>query len=142
MKKAVIIHQSKKGTTSSFGNEIGRFLAVKGIETEVMSIEEYTRRENGSFDYLFLGCWTKGLMVLAQHPDKQWKQFAMTLQIPEETQVILFTTYKIATGSMFRKMRKCLNGYSKHKILEIKSKDGNLSDSNAYLLDNQLFYDN
>jgi flavodoxin len=135
MKKAIIIYQSKKGTTRKLGNDIGRFLEIKGINTEVVSLEDYDHRDLSVYEYVFLGCWTKGLMVIAQHPDKTWKKFVKSVEIPKNSKICLFTTYKIATGTMFSQMRKSFNGTNHSSYLKIKSKNGSLSNENARLID-------
>jgi flavodoxin len=135
MKKAIIIYQSKKGTTRKLGNEIGRILETKGINTEVISLEDYDHRDLSVYEYIFLGCWTKGLMVIAQHPDKTWKKFVKSVEIPKNSKICLFTTYKIATGTMFSQMRKSFNGLNHSSYLKIKSKNGSLSNENARLID-------
>ena len=135
MKKAIIIYQSKKGTTRALSNEIGRFLEIKGINTEVVSLENYDYRDLSLYEYVFLGCWTKGLMVIAQRPDKTWKKFIKSVDIPEKAKVCLFTTYKFATGTMFSQMRKSFNGTTNSTYLKIKSKNGSLSNGNARLID-------
>lgn len=86
-------------------------------------------------EYIFLGCWTKGLMVIAQHPDKTWKKFVKSVEIPKNSKICLFTTYKIATGTMFSQMRKSFNGLNHSSYLKIKSKNGSLSNENARLID-------
>ena len=135
MKKAIIIYQSKKGTTRKLSNEIGRFLEIKGINTEVISLEDYDHRDLSVYEYVFLGCWTKGLMVIAQHPDKTWKKFVKSVEIPRNSKICLFTTYKIATGTIFSQMRKSFNGTKHSPYLKIKSKNGSLSNENACLID-------
>lgn len=134
MKTALIIYQSKKGTTRRLGNEIGRFLSDTGVRTRTLSIEECTESILASADYLFLGCWTKGWMVVNQHPDAPWTRWARRVEIADGVKVALFTTYKLATGSMFRRMRRQLNGHGDQAELEIKSRDGSLPDDQARII--------
>jgi len=131
MKTALIIYQSKKGTTRRFGNEIGRFLSDMGIQARTLSIEACTDCVLASANYLFLGCWTKGWMIVNQQPDTPWKRWARDMEIPDGVKVAFFTTYKLATGSMFRRMRRQLNGNGYQAELEVKSRDGSLSDDQA-----------
>jgi len=132
MKNAIIIYHSKTGTTCKFGNEMALYCKEKGINTRIISTEEYAKHDLDNMDYLFLGTWTKGLMFFAQHPDKQWKYFIQSISIPENCKIILFTTFKIAVGSMFTKMRSQIQKSKHNIILELKSKNGKLSD---YILD-------
>lgn len=138
MKKALIIHHSKTGTTRKFGIEIADFCTQNGIETKVVSIDEFKKKDLNKVDYLFLGCWTHGHMIFNQHPDKGWVNFANQLPAINGKNVVLFTTYKIATGSMFRKMKERLKCDSKFIKLELKSRKGRLDESSLALLINSI----
>jgi flavodoxin len=134
MNKALIIHHSKTGTTKKLGTEIAELCEQKGIEAKVVSIDEFIRQDLVKIDYLFLGCWTQGLFLFNQHPDKRWVEFANLLSVINNKNVVLFTTYKIATGSMFRKMKEHLKCDSKFIKLELKSRNGKLNESGLELL--------
>ena len=134
MNKALIIHHSKTGTTRKLGTEIAEFCKQKEIEVKVVSIDEFKRQDLDKADYLFLGCWTHGYFLFNQHPDKKWVEFANQLPVINNKQVVLFTTYKIATGSMFRKMKERLKCDSKFIKLELKSRNGKLNESGLDLL--------
>ena len=47
----------------------------------------------------------------------------------------LFTTYRLATGTMFAKMREPLAGRIPAPTVELKSRDGRLSEANRRALD-------
>ncbi len=128
MKNAIVIYQSKGGTTKKLGKEIALAISQNGFSTEVMSVEDCRNRDLSTFDYVFLGCWTKGLMVFAQHPDTLWKQLVSNLSLPDKSRVGFFTTYKIATGSMFSRMRSALPIKLTNNVPEIKSRNGNLTE--------------
>jgi flavodoxin len=138
MNKALIIHHSKTGTTQKLGTEIAELCKQKGIEAKVVSIDEFIRQDLVKVDYLFLGCWTQGLFLFNQHPDKKWVEFANQLPVINNKQVVLFTTYKIATGSMFRKMKERLKCDSKFIGLELKSRNGKLNEIDLDVLTNSL----
>jgi hypothetical protein len=91
-------------------------------------------------DYLFLGCWTSGLFVIRQHPDEPWLAFAREMpKLPSAFEggpkVALFTTYKLATGSQFPRMRAAIAGKTSPPELELRSKDGMLSPKDDEALD-------
>ena len=138
MKKASVIYQSKTGITKKFGEEISRYLSAKGIETQTISVSDYKNGIIEQSDYVLLGCWTAGFMLLFQHPDKIWKRFAQELPGLGGKKVALFTTYKIATGSMFKSMRKYLADKGTDLSVELKSKKGDLSIDNKAILDKFL----
>lgn len=106
MEKAVIIYHSKTGRTQNYAYEIGEYLKSQGLEVIISSVQEYKEEILNGVDYLFLGCWTSGLMVICQHPEKEWKEFARKLPKLENVKVVFFTTYLILTGSMFYRMYK------------------------------------
>lgn len=136
MKKAVVTYQSRTGTTMRYAKEIGEYLLSKGIDTQVISTMQYRDGVLDGADYIFFGCWTSGLMVIFQHPEKLWVQFAEKLPSVPEAKIALFTTYKILTGSMFRNMSKRLKGKFAPPTLELKSKDQFLSEKNKEEIDN------
>ncbi|MBN1413675.1 MAG: flavodoxin family protein [Bacteroidales bacterium] len=129
MKKALVVHQSKKGHTRKYGEEIGKILNENGLESRVVAAEEFNADLLQDVTHLFLGCWTSGLYLVLQHPDRVWIKFARNLIIPQGMKVGLFTTYKFATGSMFRAMKKHIPNAPEDSIPEWKSKNGLLSES-------------
>jgi flavodoxin len=137
MKKALVVFQSKTGITEKFAGEINRYIQSKGIEVELIRVKDYKDGLAEKADYLLLGCWTAGFMLLFQHPDAEWKQFAGKLNALKDKNAALFTTYKIATGSMFKSMRKYL-GPNMDASVELKSKKGFLSDDHKKVLDSYL----
>lgn len=128
--KASIIYNSKHGTTKAYAEEIGKFLKENGVENKVESVESYDTDYLSAADYVFLGCWTNGLFFFAQHPDRIWKRFADALPAIKNKKICLFTTYKTATGSMFRKMESYLKEKTDGTTLILKSRSSTLTDSN------------
>jgi flavodoxin len=136
MKTAVIIYNSKTGTTKKYAEEISRYLQSKGLDTQVTSIQAYSEDMLNNVDYVLFGCWTNGLMVILQHPEKIWVDFAAKPPSMPDVKVALFTTYKILTGSMFRNMYKHLKGKFATPSLELKSRNGLLSENDKLALKN------
>ena len=135
MEKAVLLYNSKTGTTGRYAQEIGNYIEKKEIEVQVSSIQDYHEQMLDDADYVIRGCWTNGLMVVLQHPEAAWKDFTAKLPSMPNAKLGLFTTYKILTGSMFRNMNKELAGkFAKHS-LELKSRDGTLSKRDETALD-------
>ena len=138
MKTAVIIYHSKTGTTKKCAEEISKYLKSKGLDTQVTSTQAYSEDMLNNVDYVLFGCWTNGLMVILQHPDREWKDFAAKLPGMPDVKVVLFTTYKILTGSMFKNMYKQLKGKFAAPSLELKSRNGSLSENDKQALDNLI----
>ena len=107
----------------------------KGFETQVTSTKVFREEMLDGADYIFFGCWTSGWMIMMQKPEKSWVEFTETLPSKHDTKVALFTTYKILTGSMFRKMSKELKGKFMPPTLELKSRGQYLSEKNRRDLD-------
>lgn len=136
MKKAIVLYQSKTGITEKFGKEISTFIASRGVEAINVPIKDYESKLAEQADYLFLGCWTAGFLLLFQHPDLAWKKFAGKLPSLKGRKVALFTTYKITTGSMFKSMKKYLD--AGQDLIELRSKKGTLSDEQKVMLEKFL----
>ena len=135
MKTAVILYHSKTGTTKKYAEEISKYLQSSGLDTQVTSIQTYSEDMLNNADYVLFGCWTSGLMVILQHPEKEWVDYAAKLPSMPDVKVALFTTYKILTGSMFKNMSKHLKGKFPAPILELKSRNGFLSVADKEKLD-------
>ncbi len=135
MKTAVVIYNSKTGTTKKYAEEIASYLKTKGVSTKVSSIQAFQENLLSDADYVFLGSWTNGLMFILQHPDQEWKDFAAKLPSMPSGKLNLFTTYKILTGSMFRKMYQQVNEKFSEPSLELKSRNGSLSTADQLKLD-------
>ena len=133
--KTSIIYNSRSGTTLAYAEEIGTFLSDNGIECKVSSIDDYDKEYLLSSDLVMLGAWTNGLMILAQHPDRAWKKFVKEMPDIRNKTLALFTTYKIATGSMFRKMEKILTDKSDPPKAILKSRSKQLTDQNRSTLE-------
>lgn len=127
-KTAAVVYRSHTGRTRRYAEEIAAHLRTQGIETEVTSVGEADLARLATADYLLLGCWTNGLFVILQHPDEPWLAFVRDLPSITKARVGLFTTYQLLTGSMFPRMRAVLAGKTPTPSLELKSRDGRLSE--------------
>ena len=129
MKSALILYNSKTGTTERFASEIGKIFESNGIQTKICSIFDYDSSNVPPSDYVLLGCWTNGLMLFYQHPERVWVEFSRQLPDLSGKKVGLFTTYLLATGSMFKKMERHIRTDTGTIDLQLKSRNGTLSDS-------------
>lgn len=134
MPRAVIVHRSRSGTTRRYAEAIGEVLRSKGLETQVVSVADVDIASLPGVDLLLLGCWTNGLFVIRQHPDEPWNAFVRELPPLPGTTVGLFTTYRLATGSMFARMRERLPAGVPPPALELRSRDGGVSEADRTAL--------
>lgn len=135
MTTAAVVYRSATGTTRRLAEEIGTHLASRGVDVAVRSVGECDPASLAGADIVLLGCWTSGLLVIGQHPDEPWTSFVRDVPGLAGSRVGLFTTYKVATGSMFRRMREALGPKAGHVDLELKSRDGHLPRDGRAVLD-------
>ena len=128
MKQALIVFHSKRGKTKKFAEKIGCYFNSMNVEANVIPIEKFRKDLLTSADFVLLGCWTNGTLLMNQKPQKAWIDFVKSIQLDKNQKVGLFTTYNILTGSMFRNMKKHLLSGKDKMIMELKSKNGRLSD--------------
>ena len=134
MKKVAIIYNSKTGTTKNYSEEMGNFLREKNNDVTVLPIQDYCDDIIKEVDYLLLGSWTNGLMFFYQHPDKKWTDFISKLPDPIKPRIALFTTYRILTGSMLKKMQNQIEGWTETCFNTFKSRNGHLSEADKIAL--------
>ncbi len=131
---AHVTYLSKTGTTRKYASEIDAFLRANQTASIMQNIHDANPEDAREADFVLLGAWCHGLFILLQHPDKPWVEFARKLPDLSGKKVALFTTYKLATGSMFKKMRKQLKLADNQQVEIFKSKNGSLSEEDKVRL--------
>jgi flavodoxin len=126
--KAHLTYLSKTGITRKYASEIDAHLRANQVESIMQNIHDAQPADAGEADLVLLGAWCHGLFIILQHPDKPWVEFARQLPDLSGKKVALFTTYKLATGSMFRKMQKQLKLGEDQRVEIFKSRNGSLSE--------------
>ncbi|MFA6127946.1 MAG: flavodoxin family protein [Bacteroidales bacterium] len=134
MNRALILYHSRRGTTAAYSEEIAAELAAKGVEATVLPMYQLAKAPVQEADTIFIGCWTSGLLFFLQKPEKMWVDYAKQLPSLKNKQVVLFTTYKILTGSMFREMIKHLPDDASVSLIKLKSRSSKITNSNRELL--------
>jgi len=134
MNRALILYHSRTGTTAAYGEAIASELSGKGIEIKVLPMYKAISEPVENTDTIFLGCWTSGLFFFLQKPERVWVQYLKQMPELKNKEIVLFTTYKILTGSMFREMARHLPSGTKVSMVKLKSRNGKLTDSNRQLL--------
>jgi len=132
--KAFVTYLSKTGITRKYASEIDAVLRNNQVESNMQNIHDADPSEAAEADLVLLGAWCHGLFILLQHPDKPWVEFARKLPDLSGKKVALFTTYKLATGSMFKKMKKQLILADNQPVEIFKSKNGALSEEDKVRL--------
>ena len=134
-----IVYQSRKGKTAAYARAIAMYLWQKGLNISLCASSDFKPEKLQHCDCLMLGCWTSGWFVIRQHPNSIWTQFAEKhLQTKLPHNLVLFTTYKIRTGSLFKKMCEKINTNGVSSIHYMKSKTGILSEEDKIALDDMV----
>jgi flavodoxin len=134
MNRALVLYHSRRGTTAQYGGEIAAILSQAGMETTLMPMYQAAESPVKEADIIFIGCWTSGLMFFGQKPEKIWIEYVRQLPDIGNKEIVLFTTYKVLTGSMFREMAKHLPHGSRISMVKLKSRSGRLTSANKQLL--------
>lgn len=134
MKQALIIYSSRTGVTREYGEEMAKFLRQNGLETNVRDLDEWKEEEVKAADLMLIGCWTSGLFVILQHPNNEWKKMVRGLPDLSGKRIGIFTTYMLASGSMFRNMIRHLKPTGAVVLKKLKSREGGLSEDDRHKL--------
>lgn len=134
--KATVLYYSHKGKTAGYAREIAMYLWSKGLHVSLSSLSDFHADRIKETDLLLTGCWTCGWFFIGQHPHRKWIELSSQIAgIVSPQQTLLFTTYKIHTGSMFRKMKEVMQIPTMTQFPELKSKTGRLTDKDKNILD-------
>ncbi len=131
MTSASIYYRSHTGITKGLASNIAEVLKGKGLEVSNTEIGDDSDGVSidpaANADLVLLGCWTGGLFLFLQHPDGPWRALARRLPSLAGKKVCLFTTYKLATGGMFKRMQRSLRDPLPSNILILRSKSSAIS---------------
>ena len=134
--KITIVYQSRPGTTASYARAMAMYLWQKGVSISLCATSDFNEEKLNNCDCLMLGCWTSGWFIINQHPNSIWVDFAekhLQGRLPEK--LLLFTTYKIHTGRMFKRMKDKINLDNVKSVMTLKSRTGFLSAEDKKVLD-------
>jgi len=125
--RALIVYHSRKGTTRKFAEKIAEKLFSKNVEVITKDIEKTTHSDLENCDILYMGSWTNGRFLFNQKPAHEWVNFAEKLPKADNKKTVLFTTYSLKTGSMFRNMKKYILPKGYKVIGSMKSRNGKMN---------------
>lgn len=134
--RAIVLYYSHKGKTAAYAREIAMYLWSKGVSVRLSAVSDTVPEDLEGCDLLISGCWTCGWFVIGQHPHARWKDFARQIQgRVEASRTLLFTTYRIRTGSMLTRMKRALGITARQQIPFLKSRSGRLTPEDKATLD-------
>jgi flavodoxin len=105
-----IVYDSSTGTTAQAAEAMGRTMEEQGHQCRVQSVAQADPADVSEADLICVGTWVKGLFIIMQHPTEGSMQFIERLGNLTGKKVVVFCTYKLATGSTLPKMAKTLQG--------------------------------
>jgi flavodoxin len=126
MQKAIIIIQNSNNTTKRFGEEIANFLLKRGLMAELIPINSFEPRKLEGADYLLLSGWRND-HLFSKNPDSEWSNFIKKLPTLKGVRTALFTTYKLFSNRLIKKMKKELSEKTEELDYAFTSRDGSLS---------------
>jgi len=127
MKKAVIVIQSNSKTTKRFGEEIANFLLKRGLAAELIPINRFEPKKLEGADYLLLSGWRNDHLFSTRKPDSEWAAFVKQLPTLNGIKTAVFTTYKLFSNSVLKRMKKYLSNKTEDLEFAFTSRDGSLS---------------
>jgi flavodoxin len=127
MKKAIIVIQNNNRTTKKFGEEIANFLLKRGLAAELIPINNFEPKKLEGVDYLLLSGWKNDHLFSKRQPDSEWAAFVKNLPTLNGVKTALFTTYKLFSNSVLKRMRRYLSGKTENLEFAFTSRDGSLS---------------
>lgn len=134
--RAIVLYYSHKGKTAAYAREIAMYLWSRGVSVRLSAVSDAVPEDLERCDFLISGCWTCGWFVIGQHPHARWKDFARQIQgRVEASRTLLFTTYRIRTGSMLPRMKRALGIAARQQVPFLKSRSGRLTPEDKAALD-------
>jgi flavodoxin len=127
MKKAIIVVQENNKTTKRFGEEIADFLLKRGLAAELIPINNFEPNKLEGADYLLLSGWKNDHMFSTRQPDSEWVTFVKKLPTLNGIKTAMFTTYKLFSNSLLKRMKKYLSEKTENLEFAFISRDGSLS---------------
>jgi flavodoxin len=105
-----IVYDSSTGTTAKAARAMGKTMEENGHQCTVQLVTDADPAKVSAADLICVGSWVKGLFIIMQHPTDESMQFIERLENLAGKKVLVFCTYKLATGSTLPKMAKALEG--------------------------------
>jgi flavodoxin len=105
-----IVYDSSTGTTAEAAGAMGRVMEEQGHKCRVQSVAEADPAGVSEADLICIGTWVKGLFIILQHPTAGSMDFIERMENLADKKVVVFCTYKLATGSTLSQMAKVLEG--------------------------------
>ena len=120
--KIAIVYDSRTGRTRQAALEMGELVRAAGHECTVESVEQADPAEVAAADAVCVGCWTKGLFFILQHPSQPALDFIDRLGPLDGKPAAVFCTYLTATGSTLGQIAERLSARGANVTGQLKSR--------------------
>jgi flavodoxin len=118
--KIAVVYDSSTGTTAQAAETMGKTLQRNGHQVEVLSVMSADPADVSEADLICLGAWVKGLFIIMQHPSPGAMQFIDRMEHLRDKKIVVFCTYKLATGSTLSKMTAALESKGAQVVGQFK----------------------
>jgi flavodoxin len=118
--KIAIVYDSSTGTTAKAADAMGKTFERNGHKVEVQSVTSADPADVSQADLVCVGAWVKGLFIIMQHPSPGAMHFIDTLGHLKGKKIVVFCTYKLATGSTLSKMTHALESKGAQVVGQFK----------------------
>jgi flavodoxin len=122
--RVAIVYDSETGTTRKAAEAMADIVRAAGHECSLGPIHEADAASVASADAICVGCWTQGLFIVAQHPTDRAMLFVDRLPPLDGKPAAVFTTYKLAVGSMLDQLATRLEGRGARVSGRFKARGG------------------
>lgn len=129
--KALIIYDNQRKSTRRFADAIAYKIQRRFESIEVKNFDEATPHDISGCDVLYLGGGAGGKWIVGPRPSDRWKDFVTNLPAMEGKKTVLFATYSLAAGNIFRSMKEYLLPKKFKVIGSMKSRLGEI-DYNSF----------
>jgi flavodoxin len=122
--RVAIVYDSETGRTKAAALEMAEIVRAAGHDCSVEPAWEADAAAVSTADAICVGCWTQGLFIVAQHPTDRAMLFVDRLPPLDGKPAAVFTTYKLAVGSMLDQLATRLEGRGARVSGRFKARGG------------------
>lgn len=126
--RVAIVYESSTGKTKAAAEQMAEMVRAAGHECSLEAVQAADPATVAGADAICIGCWTKGLFIIAQRPTEATMEFIDRLGSLEGKPVAVFATYMLAIGSTLKQMADPLEAHGAKVTGMFKSRGPNVAD--------------
>jgi flavodoxin len=118
--KVEIVYDSSTGTTANASRTMAQIMEGQGHSCQVNKLSQADPDALAEADLICIGTWVKGWFIIRQHPTEGTMRFIERMDDLAGKSVVVFCTYKLATGSTLSQMAAKLEGKGADVVAKFK----------------------